>query len=123
MSRLSSSKMVVVSVLLFIGFGPVGAKAENEPSKKSIKSVNASPEELSSEKYTFCRGSSKSRTIKVVQKKNGCQTIYSKDGDEKVMATAASVDVCNGVLAKIQKNLEENSWSCQDISDSRISSF
>jgi hypothetical protein len=79
----------------------------------------------SGEKYhaqVLCKAKTTIRTMRVEKDSSGnCKTMYSKDNQEKVMISANGTSACINVMQKIRKNLEDNTWVCRDISESRVS--
>ncbi len=127
----AGSDQIAKYILLFV-FGAIslntsalfaqGVNASGQASGSSDTSEKPRSNHSSYETYVMCKSSSQARTLRIVQTSKGCITRYQRDGQEKVVATAQSLGVCHDVLGKIQKNLMENNWNCQDLSHSSVSS-
>lgn len=61
-----------------------------------------------------CKMGGATRTIEVKDMEKGCEVLYSKDGEAKSVASAKSDKAhCQGVKAKIEKNLTASGFTCQ----------
>ncbi len=73
--------------------------------------------------YVLCRSDKTVRTVRIEDHETDgvCRTKYTKLGVEQTVAVSKSKKSCNTVLDNIRSNLEKASWSCKDISSSKIS--
>ncbi len=77
--------------------------------------------EVENKSYWICKNQKQVRTIRVhVDQAGICSTYYSKQGEEKVVGSGRNHDSCQNFLNNIKTNLEKSSWTCRDISASRI---
>lgn len=61
-----------------------------------------------------CKSGTVQRTIEVKDKDGGCETIYTKDGESKSVATSGTgKDYCQKTADKIKGNLEKSGYTCQ----------
>lgn len=80
--------------------------------KKHKKATAASTAGISDS--VKCTHDKDERTIEVSDKDGGCETVYTKMGEAKTIATSAhGKEHCEEVSAKIQKNLSTAGFSCQ----------
>ncbi len=71
--------------------------------------------------YVMCRSQKVVRTIRVVADEEGCQTVYTKAGIDRIVGNAKSRNSCVDVMKNIRGNLEGASWKCKDISTATFS--
>jgi len=84
---------------------------DQAPSEKTKKSKTSTASTASSVK---CTRDKDERTIEINDKDGGCETIYTKMGEAKSIATAAhGSQHCQDVSEKIQKNLANAGFTCQ----------
>ncbi len=77
--------------------------------------------EVQNKAYWLCKNRKEVRTIRVHIGTDGiCTTFYSKAGSEKSVGSGKSHESCINFLNNIKTNLEKSSWSCRDISSTRI---
>lgn len=110
-------------VFLFIFSSPAiaqdAASSENKP-KEIVGAEVTFPtkEELEAKPlYWMCRVSTMVRTLKVEFKGGSCKTTYNKDGVDKDSGQSKEIAHCYAVFKNIKKNLEDNLWTCKDISN------
>lgn len=101
----------LISILLILsGFAGACASAD-EPSAQD-------------KAYWLCKLRKQVRTIRVhIDNKNICSTLYSKDGEEKLVGSGKNHDSCMNFLTSIKANLEKSNWACRDIADTKITSL
>ena len=76
-------------------------KAEVKKAATSAASVN-------------CSSKKETRTIAVVAKEAGCETVYSKGTNVQSIANAKSdMSYCEKKLTQIRENLEKSGWKCE----------
>jgi len=71
--------------------------------------------------YVMCRSQKVVRTIRIVSSDEGCQTVYTKAGVDRVVGNAKSRNSCEDVMKNIRGNLEGASWKCKDVSTATFS--
>jgi hypothetical protein len=71
--------------------------------------------------YTMCRSQKNVRTIRVVKKPDVCETVYTKNGVDKVVSSGRNPNSCVNVFNNIKGNLETAGWKCKDISSASVS--
>ena len=99
----------IISVLLTsISFAQ---EAATPSEKKEFKDV-----------YYMCKSGTTVRTIRVEIKEKTCIGIYTKEGNDQVVANYKNSKACHPVVENIKTNLEKSKWKCKDISSSRVSS-
>lgn len=77
--------------------------------------------EVENQSYWICKNQKQVRTMRVHIDKSGiCSTYYSKQGEEKVVGSGRNHESCQNFLNNIKTNLEKSSWTCRDISATRI---
>ncbi len=99
---MQSLKFIALSSLIVIGLSFIEALAEDGP------------------RYVLCRNGGMVRTIRIVQKPQGCVVIYTKSGTDRVVGSGQYLLSCSGVLNNIKTNLEKAWWKCRDISQSEV---
>jgi hypothetical protein len=101
-----------LAVLLLLGSISGALTAAEEPSSNS-------PDKTA---YWLCKHRKEVRTIRVhIDDKGVCSTLYSKEGEEKMVGKGKNHESCINFLNSIKSNLEKSNWSCRDISDTQIS--
>lgn len=65
--------------------------------------------------YVICKNQKIVRTIRVECVGNECDTIYTKDGADKVEGSNNNVMGGQKILGNIQANLEKAAWKCNDV--------
>lgn len=65
--------------------------------------------------YVICRNQKIVRTIRVECQKGECDTIYTKDGTDRVEGSNNNVLGGQKILGNIQNNLEKAAWKCNDV--------
>lgn len=65
--------------------------------------------------YVICRNQKVVRTIRVECSGNECDTIYTKDGTDRVEGSNNNVMGGQKILGNIQANLEKAAWKCNDV--------
>lgn len=74
--------------------------------------------------YWLCKNKKEVRTIRVhIDSKNVCSTIYTKQGEQKVVGSGKNHESCMKFLDGVKTNLEKSNYSCRDISDTTITSL
>jgi len=102
---------LVFVLLSFCVFSGVIAAAE-EPS---------APTSSDNQAYWLCKHRKEVRTIRVhIDDKGICATLYSKEGEEKLVGKGRNHESCLNFLNSIKSNLEKSNWNCRDISDTKI---
>ena len=67
--------------------------------------------------YFMCKNAEIVRTIRVIETSSkGCQTLYTKAGEDRVVGWGQSLYSCNKIRDNIKGNLEEYDWQCKDVS-------
>lgn len=114
---------LVLSVVLFaFGCSSSQKNAETQDSKTAptmdkakdkVKKAAAAVTPESGQKLT-CAHKSDERTIEVRAKDKGCETAYTKGGNETVVATSNSgSEHCEKVQSRISDNLKTAGFTCQ----------
>ena len=93
-------------------------KAKKEAAKAEKAAAKTEPDEKTSNEGSAgiikCTQGKVERTLQVVEKDGGCETIYTKEGEGKSIATSAKgKEYCDKVAEKIQKNLASSGYTCQ----------
>ncbi|MES2768815.1 MAG: hypothetical protein V4596_06675 [Bdellovibrionota bacterium] len=65
--------------------------------------------------YVICRNQKVVRTIRVECVGSECDTIYTKDGADKIEGSNNNVMGGQKILGNIQANLEKAAWKCNDV--------
>lgn len=92
--------------------------SEEKPKVAGAEVTFPTKEELEAKPlYWMCKVSTMVRTLKVEYKNGTCKTTYTKDGVDKDSGQSKEVAHCFAVFKNIKKNLEENMWTCKDISN------
>ena len=73
--------------------------------------------------FVMCKSQKIVRTIRVTPGGEGCQTIYTKSGIDKVVGGGKNSVSCIEVMKNIRTNLEGAAWKCRDISSAAVSDF
>ncbi len=107
--------------LLFNCHLPEPLRAQgNAEAPKSEEQLSLEAETGKTTLHVMCRNRNIIRTVRVLSLKEGCQTLYSKNGEERVMGAGRNAGSCEGFLRNIQGNLESAGWTCRDVSQSGV---
>ena len=86
-------------------------KSKKKPSSKAQKTSTQAP---SAAGQVNCTKGSDTRILAIQNKNPGCEAIYTKASQPKVVASSAVSDAqCKKVVANIRKNLEASGYQCQ----------
>lgn len=79
-------------------------------------------EALSEEKsaLVLCKNNQVVRTIRVNSSDDGCRTVYTKAGVDRVVGSGQNTSSCVQFLNNIKGNLEEAAWSCREVSKFKV---
>lgn len=104
--------------------GASAEKAEKDEANKTKDRAESPTYEAVEEKplYWMCRNKNDVRTLRLEAKDKACKTMYSKEGNERIVSQSVQVPICYHVFANIRRNLEFGDYKCKDISNSRVSS-
>jgi hypothetical protein len=84
----------------------------------SAISINASAADIDKDvkQYVICRNQKIVRTIRVECSKGvECDTIYTKEGADRVEGSNNNIMGGQKILSNIQANLEKAAWKCNDV--------
>jgi hypothetical protein len=71
--------------------------------------------------HVICKNQKIVRTLRV-QKANGkCETLYTKNGQDQVIASGWNATSCKKFLTDVQENLIKAGWKCRETTDSKVS--
>jgi hypothetical protein len=73
--------------------------------------------------FVMCRSQKVVRTIRITPGGEGCQTVYTKGGVDRVVGTAKSQLSCLSVMKNIRTNLESAEWKCKDVDTATLSNM
>lgn len=104
--------------------GASADKAAKDEANKTKDRAESPTYEAVEEKplYWMCRNKNDVRTLRLEAKDKACKTMYSKEGNERIVSQSVQVPICYHVFANIRRNLEFGDYKCKDISNSRVSS-
>jgi hypothetical protein len=100
-------------------------EATTAPTKNSSKTQEAKTQEAKTQEAKTqaatpsgasvnCTNKNETRTIAIVAKDPGCETVYSKGGNVQSIANAKSdLSYCDKKLNQVKSNLEKAGWVCQ----------
>jgi hypothetical protein len=90
-------------------------EATTAPTKNSSKTQEAKTQAATpSGASVNCTNKNETRTIAIVAKDPGCETVYSKGGNVQSIANAKSdLSYCDKKLNQVKSNLEKAGWVCQ----------
>lgn len=74
-------------------------------------------------KYVLCKNGKTVRTIRIEpnpKDNSSWVTTYTKNGVDTVVGEGRNPASCDGVLERVQKTLETNSWKCKDMQNAVI---
>lgn len=109
MTRRSHIAKLILSALLFAVPGMGYAEEVSEVQNKA---------------YIICKNRAEVRTVRVhIDAAGVCTTYYSKQGSEKGIGSGKNHDSCVGFMNNVKINLENSSWTCRDISSTKITSL
>lgn len=66
-------------------------------------------------KFVLCKSKKVVRSIQIEPTADGCRTIYSKAGVERVVGQGKNPLSCDQVMKNIRKNLEGADWKCKEV--------
>lgn len=80
-------------------------------------SINALADDADKDvkQYVICRNHKIVRTIRVECSKAECDTIYTKEGSDRVEGSNNNIMGGQKILSNIQANLEKAAWKCNDV--------
>jgi hypothetical protein len=82
----------------------------------------AHADDVENKAYYLCKHKKQVRTVRVTVSSAGiCATLYSKEGEEKVVGSGKNHESCMNFMNNIKTNLEKSNWTCRDISTARVS--
>jgi hypothetical protein len=88
-------------------------KAAKAGKKAKKAAAAASSEATAAAGAVTCTKGSDSRTIEAKAQGNGCELVYTKNGEAKSVATARSgMDYCQAAATKLQTTLSNAGMSC-----------
>ena len=72
----------------------------------------------SAKAYVLCKSQKSVRTIRIIENsdKSGCKAYYTKEGHDNFMGGGKDFSICQNVLNKIRRNLQDGGWKCRDVS-------
>jgi hypothetical protein len=73
--------------------------------------------------YFLCRNGTAIRTIRSIPGEKGeeCKAVYTKQGQDHIVASGQNPVYCKSVAEKIRNNLSETRWwKCRDISKAQL---
>lgn len=95
------------------GSPATGSTTSSTKDSSVAKEVKASAQATSGASVN-CTNKKETRTIAVVAKDPGCETVYSKGGNVQSIANAKSdLSYCDQKLNQVKANLEKAGWVCQ----------
>jgi hypothetical protein len=97
--------MSISAAILYLGMVPIFSLAQG-----------AVPQST----YVMCRAQKTVRTIRVATNAGLCETIYTKQGVDKVVSSGRNRNSCVNVFNNIRTNLEGAGWKCKDISSAAV---
>lgn len=72
--------------------------------------------------FILCKHDKIVRTLRIEKADDSrCKAIYTKQGVDQVIGSAQNESSCEGFVAGVKKNLEEASWRCREVKQSRVS--
>lgn len=83
-------------------------------------SLTSLANEMPEVNYIMCQNGNIIRTVRIELFDQGCRTVYTKYGKDRVIGSGQFVISCTGFLNNVKKNLEEAGWKCRDISGADI---
>jgi len=72
-------------------------------------------------KFIMCRSQKIVRTIRIEKVSDGCETVYTKAGVDRVVGSGRHQESCESVLNNIRRNLEDAHWNCREVDSAAIS--
>lgn len=71
--------------------------------------------------HVICKNQKVVRTLRV-QKGNGkCETLYTKNGQDQVIASGINANSCKKYLTDVQGNLIKAGWKCRETKEAVVS--
>lgn len=111
--------MGVLSVVLLVGCKATHRHSKmqmNEGQKKMEKGASYSSADVVSvhaDKVVCKLGSDERQILRRKPESGGCEVVYLKTGEEKVVANAQNdLSYCDTVMGRIQKNLQQAGFAC-----------
>lgn len=75
-----------------------------------------------SELLVLCKNQKNVRTLRIDILSDGrCRAIYTKQGVDQIIGTSQNRPDCDEFIAGVRKKIEEVSWTCREVKDSRVS--
>lgn len=69
----------------------------------------------------LCKNQKLVRTLRVDIDSKKCTAIYNKNGQDKVIGSGMYVESCVQFVNNVRDNLEDASWNCRSVRESRTS--
>jgi hypothetical protein len=64
--------------------------------------------------FFLCSNKKITRTLRIdILPDKSCQTVYTKAGVDKTIASATHLESCEKILTNVKANLEEAGWNCR----------
>jgi hypothetical protein len=71
--------------------------------------------------HVICKNQKIVRTIRVEKGQGKCETLYTKNGKDQVIATGYNAPSCKKFLTDVQENLTKAGWKCRETQQSVVS--
>jgi hypothetical protein len=71
--------------------------------------------------YVLCKNQKTVRTLRIEKTSGKCQTIYTKNGLDQVIASGYNPTSCQKFLDDVQGNLIKAGWKCREPKESAVS--
>lgn len=70
--------------------------------------------------FVLCKNNNIVRTIRVSENNDGCETVYTKAGVDRVVGSGRHTQSCLQFQNNIKNNLEEAAWTCREVAKSKV---
>ena len=71
--------------------------------------------------HVICKNQKIVRTIRVEKGAGKCETLYTKNGQDQVIATGINPPSCKKFLTDVQENLTKAGWKCRETKQAIVS--
>ena len=71
--------------------------------------------------HVICKNQKIVRTLRVKKENGKCETLYTKNGQDQVIASGINANSCKKFLSDVQENLTKAGWKCRETKDAIVS--
>src|SRR4051812_5045921 len=69
----------------------------------------------------ICKNQKTVRTLRVQSSKGKCETLYTKSGQDHIIASGINATSCKKFMMEVQGNLTKAGWKCRETKEAVVS--